>query len=207
METDCIEPSSFVPLAINISVHVLILFTIISMLFMFYISKIASDTLNHEIKSNIHSSMDKLSSNMPKIQLDDLKTYANISEDQLEEIKQYTNIANEQYISPQVSVIETLKQKYSKKDPLVEMHNKWLFRSIIMSNIGLCVIVVLAIILLMFNCGQCIPIKDILIENGMTFFFVGIIEFLFFTHIALKFIPSPPSVLVNAFFDNLKKNI
>ena len=65
------------------------------------------------------------------------------------------------------------------------------------------IIVVIALVLLMYQCNQCIPLKDILIENGLTFFFVGIIEYLFFTKVALNFVPTKPSLLVNTFFDDI----
>ena len=48
-------------------------------------------------------------------------------------------------------------------------------------------------------------IKDTFIENIVTFIFVGVIEFWFFTNVASKFIPAPPSILFTSLLNSLKK--
>jgi hypothetical protein len=45
----------------------------------------------------------------------------------------------------------------------------------------------------------------VLLENIITFIFVGIIEVVFFLNVALKFVPSPPSLIFTSIIDNLKK--
>lgn len=183
----CSPAASYVPLAINIMVHTLILFTILSIFFMYYIADVAHETFNHEIAHNINEAIDKL--------------FDSVSPDEKALFKQYTgNVSN-------IKVFETLKKKYSEPDPLVELHNKWLFKTIVTSNVAYFIIVLLTIILLMYQCNQCIPIKDILIENVLTFICVGIVEYLFFTRVALKFIPSKPSLIVDTFFESLKENL
>jgi len=46
--------------------------------------------------------------------------------------------------------------------------------------------------------------KEILIENGFIFAGVGVIEFLFFYYVALKYVPAPPSTLVNSIITSIQ---
>jgi hypothetical protein len=50
-----------------------------------------------------------------------------------------------------------------------------------------------------------IDLSEILLENFIIFFFVGIIELLFFKFIILKYIPVYPSHVKNMLLDELKK--
>jgi hypothetical protein len=50
-------------------------------------------------------------------------------------------------------------------------------------------------------------LKLILLENTLTFGIVGIIEYIFFTQVALKYVPTTPSLLYTLLLDSLKKNL
>ena len=52
--------------------------------------------------------------------------------------------------------------------------------------------------------GAHIGYKKILIENLIVFSFVGIIEFLFFTKVAAKYIPVTPDILAETVLDRVK---
>jgi hypothetical protein len=56
-------------------------------------------------------------------------------------------------------------------------------------------------IALRYSCGFCREIYSLIFENLLTFAFVGIIEFLFFTNIALHYVPTLPSFLVQSILD------
>lgn len=58
-----------------------------------------------------------------------------------------------------------------------------------------------------FNCNQTLNITEILSENIIILFFVGIIEFLFFKFIASNYVPVLPSDLPQAFGNSLEKNL
>jgi hypothetical protein len=49
-------------------------------------------------------------------------------------------------------------------------------------------------------------IKHLLFENILTFIFIGVIEYFFFTRVALKFIPAPPSLIAKSFITELKND-
>jgi hypothetical protein len=47
-------------------------------------------------------------------------------------------------------------------------------------------------------------IKHVVLENCITFFFVGLVEIMFFINIASKFIPAPPSTIFTSLLSNLQ---
>ena len=53
----------------------------------------------------------------------------------------------------------------------------------------------------------CHEIHALLLENIITFMFVGAIEYWFFTTVALKFIPTPPSYFVTTLRDEVLKQL
>lgn len=179
----CSNPGNYAPMGINITIHVMILFAILSLFFMYYISKLSTEILNHEIVHNLNNAIDAEISKMPV---------------------QGKNMLSS--ISKSINV-DKLKDVFKEQDSLVAMHNKWLFRTMILVNVCLFIMVCLMVFLLMKQCNQCIPISHILIENGLTFTFVGIVEILFFKFVALKYIPTKPSTIITAFLNSISKNI
>ena len=179
MPSSCQETKSYIPLAVNVALHVLILFTILSLFFMFYISKVETNAFATEIKGNIEKAIDGISGQMS-----------------FKDKQVLSAGLNNQYV-------QKYKKRLQQQTRYVTVYNDWLFKSMYISMAGIAIIVVIVLLLLMYQCDQCIPLKDILIENGLTFFFVGIIEFLFFTKVALNFVPTKPSLLVNTFFDDI----
>lgn len=215
MNSQCVEPSSYTPMVINIAVHVLILFTILTMLFMFYISKVAKNALNSEIRHNLGDAIDNamngidsaVKSNLNNENINYLRSFSPLSENvNVAELGKNLNI-RELGKKLNGDFVEKLRQSYEKIDKTVETHNSWLFTNLITVNVGLAIFVTMLVLLLIYQCQQCIPIKHILLENAVTFFFVGIIEFFFFTKIAVKYIPSKPSLIVDSFFNSLEKHL
>jgi hypothetical protein len=74
--------------------------------------------------------------------------------------------------------------------------------------VTMCVILVLmfvgSYIALRFSCGFCPEIVSLILENLCTFAFVGIIEYLFFTRVALHFVPTLPSFFVTNILEETK---
>ena len=164
----------------NISLHILILFTILSSLFLFYISKIEYDTVNNEITNFI---------NETKITNDFLKYFPN------------DNIFVEFIKKNKTKVLDaTIKDLKQTKNQLSEEINLKIKEEIciIIGFLILIVIIVNIIPIKFFNyCNN--GILTILGELIVVFIFIGIIEFLFFEYIAQKYIPVQPSLLVKAF--------
>jgi hypothetical protein len=58
---------------------------------------------------------------------------------------------------------------------------------------------------LYLTCNKCTGVVGILKENIITFMFVGLVEYLFFTQIAFKYIPAPPSTMVSTLVNAFKE--
>lgn len=173
------DSSKFASSAFNISVHVAILLLILSLFFMFYVSKISSAAINKEVGDDINKFLG------PVIQ---------------------KQVGSNPYVANLINKIpfDKVQTFYSGPDFVSTLNNSWLFKLIIFINVAIILAIIYTVFLLRNACGICIPVKDILITNAVIFFFIGIVEYLFFTHIAVKFIPVKPSVIINAFIDDTK---
>ena len=60
---------------------------------------------------------------------------------------------------------------------------------------------------LYIGCDRGINISHILIENIVIFVCVGIVEYIFFTKVALHYIPTTPSLLIKTVIETLKKQL
>jgi len=166
---------------INLILHSLILFTFLTLFFTFFISKVSTQVFNDEI-SNLteHSLGDKINS-----------------------IKDNTLVKNTMDILP----IDKLIANYEKPDKAADMSNKGLLNTVFFVNILLWLGLIIVIILLKYNCNSELNIKEILLENAAIFSVVGIIEYFFFTRIALKFVPVQPSFISKQFLESVKSEI
>lgn len=170
--TNCKQKKSFVNFTANISVHVLFLFSILSLLFIKIISKLESNTINDELKNVI---ADSINDNYNRL-----------------------NLNQKIIINEGVKHIDfkNLIKLYGTEDATKRLNNEGVYNSIYTAIILL--IVILFIILLVSKklCNN-IPFKHILIENIIIFIGVGIIEYLFFKYIILKYIPVKPSFMMD----------
>jgi hypothetical protein len=177
----CSKPNFVINYSTNIAIHVFILFAFLSTFFILYVSKLEKEKMESEFKSLITNFMQT--------------NFNNLSSSQKTVYKQILNNLP----------IDQLIKLYQTPNTAVQVNNTWLYAMIIAINIFLFLFIFLDIILLYFSCNQCIPIGQILLENIIIFAFVGTIEFLFFQFVAIKYIPAPPSLLLNSVIDSLKK--
>jgi uncharacterized BrkB/YihY/UPF0761 family membrane protein len=169
---------------LNIALHVTILFTILGSLFIFYISNIASTELNNHL-------------------IDIIDNYFNKNSDIL--TKYNKTIYNQYNINNNTIDYNYYKKIYSQPDLTRTLVNQQVIKNIINVNILLVIITILFTITLLITKNiNYTEIKQLLFENIILFLIVGIIEFLFFTKIALKYVPAPPSLLLNSLITNLK---
>lgn len=176
MAESCLMTKPYVIMTINVAMHVLILFTILSLFFMLYIAPVEKKALDNELEN----------------QIDDLITSNTVH--MSEDLRKIINS----------DAVNKMKEVYSKPHKLTTQHNSWLFTSIVSTNIAMFLLVTISTLLLIYQCDKCIPIGHVMTENIITFIFVGIVEYLFFTRVALKYIPSPPSAIVKRVLTKLK---
>jgi hypothetical protein len=96
---------------------------------------------------------------------------------------------------------------FSKPDINRENINAIVFKNLIFVNVLIFVILILfTIIMVKSDILTYTQMSHVLLENCITFFFVAIIEVLFFTNIASKFIPALPSTIFTSLLTSLKNN-
>ena len=168
---------SYINFNINILLHGLILFTILSGLFTFVIADISTKVFNDEI---FHIIKDKLKN---KKLIDTLKKY--VSDD----------------------ILDVLIKQYSKPTKIVEIYNKSVFKNLLCINVLLWLFFIILVIVLKYNCNKDLHIGKIAGENIIIFIFVGIIEITFFFKIGLKFIPVNPSFITKQVLQSIKDEL
>jgi len=164
---------------VNMGVHSLFLFSFLSAFFVFYISKISKNAIEDELENNIQSALGDQLVNLPDAAKSSLRTLP----------------------------FNQLKKMYSRPEKAMEVNNTWLFKTILLVNVMLWAMLIFVIILLKTSCRKELNIMHILLENGIAFSFIGLVEYLFFTKIALKFIPVNPSVIPKEFINSLKTSL
>jgi hypothetical protein len=170
---------------INISLHVLILLIFLTCFFFLYISQVEKDTIQNELKNAIKKQVPVALENI-KNESDKLGISAQIRWDNID----------------QVAI--DMPKKYENGDPQLKKHNRNLL------NICIVAIIILTLFLLGTICyfklyrKFDIRFKSILIDNLVIFFFIGIIEFLFFKYIALNYVPVKASNLSSSLIDRIK---
>jgi hypothetical protein len=168
-----------VDFGINIYVHVLFLFIILSMLFIHIISKIESDAINNELSDLVSDGIQN--------------NYTNLDNSNKEKIKSVLDMVD----------LNTLSKLYDRDDKTRKINNNNVFKSIHMSLAVLAIIFILVIVLNKALCHN-VPLKHIIIENLIIFTGIGIVEFMFFKYIILKYVPTKPSFMLEYIVDRAK---
>lgn len=179
----CKKHSFYTELVINVIIHMIILFIILSGLFWLFIAKKSSEALTKEINQNVDKVFEKLN------------------------LSPTDKTAIHKYVNDNKSLLDILEKQYHQPDPIVTKNNNWLKIFNITSLAILVVTLVVVLTVLSLSCSMCIPIWHILKENLILFTFVGIIEGLFFYYIAMHYVPVTPSIAVNAFIDRVNDKL
>jgi len=178
-ESKCIDNKYGVYLVINTIFHVTILFLILGLFFRFYVSTVVKTTLENEIEKLID---DNISNNLDN---------SGLSEEQRELL---------------FSSVDRLHKYYDRVDKRVQDYNDWLFRDIFtITGILFCLSLMVTVVSYLL-CNK-INVGHILLENGLIFLGVGIVEFLFFTLVARKYVPAPPSLMLSSILESLDKSL
>jgi hypothetical protein len=175
----CITKQNTVNFSINILTHCTFLLAIICTVFFLFTEKIMSNAINSNIE--------------------DLAT------DAINDYYYNSTPENKKTIDSalQYAQLETLLKIHESSTEDRYFNNTWI-EKLFYVIVGLLIIIVIFIVLTVkAQCGK-ISIIEILSENIIIFIFVGVVEFLFFTKIIIKYIPVYPSTLTNIFVQELK---
>jgi hypothetical protein len=179
------QTSSNINFILNVFLHILILFTFLSLFFNFYISKTETVAFQEQIKSIVNDNVSSSLRNLNSLELISLK----------------------QLIRDNKNTIDKVKISLQVVDPRTSINNLWIKRMTLFIIISLVILIVSISILLYYSAGQCSPIKELIFQNLIIFAFVGGVEYFFFTRIISNYIPSPPSTLVKTFIESSKKQL
>lgn len=168
-------------IALDVMIHILILFTFLSLFFFMYVSKIETAAFQEEIGSNLEKSITGI---LDKNRKDVLPTINKVR-----------------------PVLSQLQNMYSAPLSYSSEKNRLLrFTSVFVILLLLCAILSI-VITLKVDCGKNTGIWHIIIENAVVFIFIGIVEYWFFTNVAMKYIPTSPSLMVDTMIDTVKQEL
>lgn len=166
-------------IGLNITVHIIILFSFLSLFFFLYVSKIEEQAFKDEIgdviEKNVQSALEKR---------------RNIALPLVRDAVPFLQYAKIQHTGPEQA---SLKQNFFVK---------FSAGFTVLLLVGICLSIILT---LTFDCNKKVPVSEILLENTATFILVGILEFLFFTRIAMKFVPAPPTLMLKTIINRFKE--
>lgn len=164
----------------DLGIHGLILFTFWVVFFIMYVSKILTNSMKEELGHIITSAVPK----------------------GLEESRKLTN--NQTDLLLKMIPLDNFKNTYNKESQVNKFNNDWLFTVMIIMNIVFFFVITLSYVILSRACSYEIDLLDILKINAITFVFIGAIEFVFFENVALKFVPTKPSLMTNSIFEDIR---
>jgi len=179
--------------SLDIALHVLILFTFLTIFFFAYISKLEKENLNSITNDVV---VNKTNSILQSI--DDWQTKLNTWNDKF-------NIDIDWKVLDEIG--DTLVKNSKNESPEIKKNNDNLFKYSIISIIVAFILFIGITIFLKYYMKYDIHIKHILIMNLVIFSITGGIEYLFFANVASKYVPVTPDFTTNTMLDRIKYNI
>jgi hypothetical protein len=177
--------------SLDIALHVLILFTFLTIFFFTYISKLEKQNLDNTTNNAIINNMDSLLDSVDKFQ---------------EKLKEMNKIINIDWKAAD-NIADTLIQNSQGESQKIKENNDKLFKgSIIAISVAFAFFTGL-VIFLKYYMGYDIHVKHILLMNFIIFSITGAIEFWFFQNVASKYIPVGPDFVSNTILERVKYNI
>jgi hypothetical protein len=177
-----LSKNDFYTTVLNTIMHMLILWVFLTVFFFYYITEMSKEALQSELGKYIDT---------------DFKNSLN-------------NLSFEQQIKAKLLLqnlpLDNMINLYSNPDERVVINNKWVLITACIISISLLLLFFGIAFILKTQRDTNVSLGHIFKENAITFFFVGIIEFVFFTRIAAKYVPVLPSVATRAMVKRLQKN-
>lgn len=181
----CLPTGADTKLSLNILLHVSVLFTFLTIFYSLYGSKVESQASNNQFKQIIGGNVEKI----------------------LKEGNEKSGGLLKKGVEVLDPFLDVLEKQYSKPDEANEIYNNWLFRSSGLVSVFLFLIIFIIVLILSLSCQQCPSqyLGKLIFENAVIFTGVGFVEYLFFKNIALKYIPAPPSLMVDRLIEDIDK--
>ena len=175
----CTPQKNNIIFGLNMVAHVAFLVTILSLVFIFYTSRIMSKAVTNQISNLIDKQQEKILSLLDNNHIQELKKLSSqINEDKL---KQMLNANSERLVN-----------------------NSFVDITLLESGVLFFIMLIIGFIFIKMSCVN-IKFTHILSENILIFILVGVVEILFFMNIILKYIPAYPSEAAHIFVEELNK--
>lgn len=170
------------PLKVGLSnvIQVIILFTVLSLFFFLYVSKIEAKVFEDEIDSAVKDNITKLLAK---------------------------NNVSKNNVRAMIPVLEKVQKLYEGPDSASIERNIVVKFSAFFTILFLISIIATIVISLNFGCNKSVSVKELVLENLIIFAFVGVVEYMFFTHVAIKYVPVKPSTMINTAISEFKKEL
>jgi hypothetical protein len=162
----------------NIFIHVILLFTFLTLFFYIYVSKIEINAFKNNINDYISKIVDYIVGNTDNSYL--------------------------KMISKNDNILTSLINFFNVPSRYVNEHNQLLLISTISIIISLIILVTCILIALYYNCNYSLPIMKMLKENIILFVCISIIEYLFFTYVSYQYKPVNENDLLNEIIIHLQ---
>lgn len=171
--------------SINIGLHVLILFTFLTLFFFLIISKKENKSIDRAFSDIINKKVGSLLDNVDKWD----KKFKEFNIDW----KQVDKVA------------DNIIKNSQGEDPKITENNKKL-RYVAAGMVGaLILLLILMYLYYVFVKKYKISLGHILAENAVIFIFIGAIEYTFFVNIAAKYVPESPDYISTSILNRVKE--
>lgn len=172
--------------SLDIVLHVLILFTFLTIFFFAYVSKLEKQSLDNTVSDVINNK-----TNTFLTKFDQLSTKY--------DVKVNWNIID--------NIADNLIKNSQGEVPEIKQNNDRLFKDSIIAIIAGFTLFIMSVIFLKYYMKYDVHIGHILLLNIVIFSITGAIEYLFFMKVASKYIPVTPDVISNTILERLKYNL
>lgn len=162
--------------SINIGLHVFILLTFLTIFFIVFVSRLTKKHVNDAIESFVKNNSDTVLSTIDEWDKKFSPTgKGNINWNKVDDMA------------------KQIEDSSKGPSPEIDRHNKQVFQGSIIAVGVIFFTLVCVILYFKYYRKFSINMKGVLVENIIIFIFIGIIEFLFFYYISIKYIPVSPA--------------
>lgn len=171
-------------LGLNALLHVLILFTALTVLFAYVVSKTESSAINREFEAAVREALP------PALEAAQVASRGTLRA----------------ALKPTIPAIEFAQNVAQGEDPASKVYNQGLMRNAYMVIGMLLAVLVTSLLTLQFVGKIAVgpTLSFVLVGNLVLFAVVGAVEFSFFELVALKFIPVKPSQITSNIIQDIK---
>ena len=172
--------------SLDIALHVLILFTFLTIFFFAYVSKLEKQTLDDTISNSVTDNTNTLLTDINQLS-------------QKYNIKINWDVINK--------IAATLIKNSQGEVPQIRENNDRLYKGSMIAIIVGFILFISTTIFLKYYMKYDVHIEHILLMNLIIFSITGLIEYFFFTKVASKYVPVMPNEISDTMLERIKRNI